>query len=166
MLPIESPMLQRFYADWDARRRGRPFPARRDFDPCDFGYALGYLSLMDVLTDPLRFRFRLHGTGIAERTGAELTGKFVDEMKDLGHREMAASHFREVVQMRGPVVKIRRAYITDVRVWNCEVLVAPLSSNGSDIDMLISCIAWDEATSPSCAATAADSADGLTAHSI
>ncbi|MDE2227875.1 MAG: PAS domain-containing protein [Alphaproteobacteria bacterium] len=148
MLRLESAILRRFYADWDVRRRGREFPARRDFDPCDLAYALGYVSLMDVLRDPLRFRFRLHATGIAERTGAELTGKFVHEMKDLRHRDMAAAHFREVVETRRPVANIRRAYVTDRRIWNCEVLVAPLSSNGSDIDMLISCIAWDEARPP------------------
>lgn len=150
MLRLESEMLQRFHADWDARRRSREFPARGDFDPCDFSYALGYISLMDVVRDPLRFHFRLQGTGIVEHTGVEMTGKFVDQMKDRRHCEMATGHFREVVETRQPVVKIRRAYITDVRVWNCEVLVLPLSSNGADIDMLVSCIAWDEVGAPEC----------------
>lgn len=143
MLQLRAPMLRRFYADWDARRRGRELPARRDFDPCDFTYALGNVSLMDVMRDPLRFRFRLHGTGVVARTGTDMTGKFVHEMKDLRHCEMATEHFRESMETRRPVVKIRNAYVTDVRIWNCEVLVLPLSSNATDIDMLMSCIAWD-----------------------
>jgi hypothetical protein len=143
MIELRAPMLRRFYADWDVRRRGRAFPARRDFDPCDFIYALGNVSLMDVVRDPLRFRFRLHGTGVVARIGTDMTGKFVHETKDLRHCEMATEHFREVVETRRPVVRIRNAYVTDVRIWNCEVLVLPLSSDGSDIDMLISCIAWD-----------------------
>ncbi|SRR5579875_472365 len=148
MLTLESPLLQRFYADWDSRRRGREFPARRDFDPCDLKYALGDISLLDVLTDPLRFRFRVHGTSIAERIGVELTGKFVDQMPDRRQSAMALAHFTEVVDRRAPVAKIRHAYTTDRQVWNCEVVVLPLSSNGIDIDMLISCIAWDPAPSP------------------
>lgn len=152
MLQLESPMLRRFYADWEVRRRGREFPARRDFDPCDLAYALGYVSLMDVLRDPLRFRFRLQGTGIAERTGVDMTGKFVDQMKDRRHRDMATEHFRETVETRQPVVKLRRPYVTDLRVWNCEVLVCPLSNAGADIDMLMSCIAWDEVGAPKRAA--------------
>lgn len=145
MLQLASPLLQRFHADWESRRRGRAFPARQDYDPCDIAYALGSVSLIDVFYDPLRFRFRVHGTGIAERTGRELTEKFVHEMTDLRHREMAESHFRQVVETRAPVATVRRAYVTEVRVWNCEVLVMPLSSNGTDIDMMISCIDWDEA---------------------
>jgi len=148
MLQLESPMLRRFYADWEVRRRGREFPARRDFDPCDLAYALGYVSLMDVLRDPVRFRFRLQGTSVAERTGVDMTGKFVDEMKDRRHRDMATGHFRETVEARQPVVKIRRAYVTDVRVWNCEILVVPLANADADIDMLMSCIAWHEVGAP------------------
>ncbi len=147
MLKLESLMLRRFYADWETRRRGREFPVRRDFDPCDLAYALGYVSLMDVLRDPLRFRLRLQGTGIAERTGADMTGKFVDQMKDRRHRDMATEHFSETVETRRPVVKIRRPYVTDVRVWNCEILVVPLANASADIDMLMSCIAWDEVRS-------------------
>ncbi len=148
MLRLNAPMLQRLQADWDARRHGREFPARGDFDPCDVTYALGYISLIDVLYNPLRFRFRLQGTGVVERTGADMTGKIIDQMKDRRHYEMANGHFGEVLETRRPVVKVRRAYVTDVRVWNCEILVLPLSSNGVDIDMMMSCIAWDEARPP------------------
>jgi hypothetical protein len=144
MLALKAPMLRRFYAHWDSCRRGREFPARADLDPCDFTYALPYVSLLDVLRDPLRFRFRLQGTGIVDRTGVDMTGKFVHEMKDRRHYEMATGHFIEVIETRRPSVKIRDAYITDQRVWNCEVLILPLSSNGADIDMLTSCIAWNE----------------------
>jgi len=144
MLVLEVPVLQRFYADWDARRRGHEFPARRDFDPCDLKYALGDISLLEVLRDPLRFRFRLQGANIVERIGIDLTGKFVEAMPDRRHRQMAMEHYAAVLETRRPVVKVRRAFVTEWRVWNCEILVAPLSNSGSEIDMLLSCFAWDE----------------------
>jgi len=145
MLQLNAPMLRRLYADWDSWRGGRAFPARRDFDPCDLTYALGYLSLIEVHREPLRFRFRLQGTGVVDRVGRDNTGKFIDEMSDRRHSAMATEHFSEVIETRRPVVKLRRAYVTDVRVWNCEILVVPFSSNGTDIDLMMSCIAWDEA---------------------
>lgn len=156
-------MLQRFYADWETRRRGREFPARRDFDPWDLRYALGYISLLDVLRDPLRFRFRLQGVGIAERIGMDMTGKFVEAMPDRRHYHMAMEHYSAVIEARGPAVRMRRAYVTDARVWNCEVLAVPLSNNGADIDMLMSCLAWDEGGAPKYSAVPIDAGfDGRT----
>ena len=81
MLEIRTAILQRLYRDWDSRRGGREFPARADFDVLDFKYVIGQLALIDVTYDPLRFRFRLHGTGISQRVGYEMTGKELDVAK-------------------------------------------------------------------------------------
>jgi hypothetical protein len=135
-------MLQRFHADWDVRRRGREFPARRDFDPCDLRYALGYISLIDVLGDPPRFRFRLHGVGNAERVGIDMTGKLLEAMPDGRRYRLVSMHYSAVMKEREPVAQTRRVYAIDERAWNCEVLVLPLSSDGINIDMLMSCAAW------------------------
>src|SRR5579885_2176177 len=54
---LEDQRLVRLYRYWDAKRQGRPYPARRDIDPLDFPYVLGQMMLIDVAYDPLRFRF-------------------------------------------------------------------------------------------------------------
>jgi hypothetical protein len=144
MPTLEAPALQRLYRDWADRRHGREFPARADFDPCDFKYVLGNLALIDVLRDPLRFRFRLHPTNMVARLGIDLTGKLIDEITDRGHYLLARQHFTEVVEARQPVVQNRHGVKTDHRTWNCEILVLPLSNTGADIDMLMGCVIWDE----------------------
>src|SRR5215469_14478125 len=138
-----APALQRLYQDWDDRRRGRAFPARADFDPVDLKYVLGDMALVDVLHGPLRFRFRVHPTNVVEKFGFDLTGKFVDEIPDLRHRVLCREQFEEVIRLRTPTVQIRPAMSTDYRFWNCEILALPLSKNGTDIDMLMTCVIWD-----------------------
>jgi len=57
----------------------RRFPSRRDIDPVEIRYVLGWVMLIDALRDPVRFRVRLHGTGMATEAHYDLTGKFIDE---------------------------------------------------------------------------------------
>jgi hypothetical protein len=54
--------LRRLLAYWQERRGARRFPARGDVDPVEFRYALGHVSMVDVVGDPPRFRFRLVST--------------------------------------------------------------------------------------------------------
>jgi len=142
VLDIKSPSLQRLYQDWKERQRGRAFPARADFDVLDLGYIIGNLSLLDVRYDPLRFRFRLHASGVTERVGYEMTGKFVDELPTREMREMVRRHYEAVVERRAPIVEVRARQIVDDRMLPCEVLALPLAADGSTIDMLMSGVVW------------------------
>ena len=143
-LGIRDTRLQQLYADWEARRHGREFPARTDFTPHDFAYVLGNLSLLDVAYDPLRFRYRVHATKLAQRIGLELTGKWVHEIPNSGHAEGARAHFTEVVNRRTPIIYRReQEFVTDNLPHNCEILALPLARDGSTIDMLMSAFVWD-----------------------
>ncbi|MDB5407215.1 MAG: hypothetical protein JWL84_2127 [Rhodospirillales bacterium] len=142
MIEIESPTLRRLYADWDARRRGRKLPARPDFDPLELKYILGNLSLVDVQYDPLRFRYRLHATNVAQRLGYELTGKPLAANPDVATREIIETHFQAVVASRIPQAIVHRFFTPEGRAVNHEALVLPLSRDGIRIDMLMSAVAF------------------------
>lgn len=137
MLEIRTAALQRLHRDWDARRNGREFPARRDFDVLDLKYIIGQLSLLDVRHDPLGFRFRLHGTGIAQRVGYDMTGKDIDDLPAAPVRDGALAHFTAVVERRVPLVEFRDHNFVDEGVIGSEVLALPLSRDGVAIDMLM-----------------------------
>src|SRR5262252_1200717 len=77
---IETPCLRKLYGYWASRRGSNEFPARRDIDPLDFPEALGHVVLLDVLYEPLRFRFRLHGTELVRHAGYDMTGKMADDL--------------------------------------------------------------------------------------
>jgi hypothetical protein len=137
VLEIRTPILQRLHRDWDSRRCGREFPARSDFDVLDLKYIIGQLALLDVAYNPMRFHFRLHGTGIAQRVGYEMTGKDVDELPPPVVRSLVRRHFTAVVEQRMPLVEIRERPAMDDRVLASETLASPLSRDGVTIDMLI-----------------------------
>jgi hypothetical protein len=137
VLDIRSSTLQRLHRDWEDRRRGREFPARSDFDVLDLRYVIGHLALLDVSYDPIRFRFRLHGTGISQRVGYEMTGKEVDDLPPPVVRSSVRRHFTAVVEQRMPLVEVRERHILDDRVVGSESLALPLSRDGAAIDMLM-----------------------------
>ncbi|MDE1904699.1 MAG: PAS domain-containing protein [Alphaproteobacteria bacterium] len=144
-LGIRDARLTRLLADWEARRHGRTFPARVDFTPHDLKYLIGNLSLLDVAYAPLRFRYRIHATRLAQRVGVEMTGKWVDESPNRAHVSGATSHFTEVIERRTPIVYRRvREFVTDKLPHNCEILALPLASDGTTIDMLMSAFVWDD----------------------
>lgn len=118
-------------------------PARADFDALEIKYILGRLSLLEIFYDPLRFRYRVHGSEIAERIGVDLTGKWLDQSPNSAQRQVALEHYRAVVERREPVVAHHGHEFTDARrIWNCEVLVLPLSNDGDRVTHLMTGIAW------------------------
>ncbi|MGO8918746.1 MAG: PAS domain-containing protein [Stellaceae bacterium] len=133
---IETPCLRRLYAYWDERRQGREFPARSDLDPLDFRYALGHVMLLDVLGDPLRFRFRLHGSVLAQRAGYDMTGKLADDLPDPTNRERLIERCRALVAARQPLAVINER-ILGRRRFGYEVVWLPLGEDGRTIDMLM-----------------------------
>jgi hypothetical protein len=142
LIPIISATLQRLYHDWEARRRGREFPARGDFDVLELKYILGSLSLLDVAHDPVRFRFRVHGSAISERVGYEMTGKPLAELPGSDMREIIFRHYADTLAARAPIVQMRERLIADDRMLNCEVLTLPLARDGATIDMLMTGVIW------------------------
>lgn len=133
---IRTPLLQRLYDDWERRRRGREFPARADFDVLDMKYAMGNLTIVEVAYDPLRFRFRLHGTRISQRVGYDMTGKGLEELPP-ALSPMVRRHFTAVIEERRPLAEVRERQVADEGVLDSEVLALPLSRDGRIIDMLM-----------------------------
>src|SRR5690349_9499177 len=100
VLAIDSPILRRVHCDWMQRRRGGNLPARQDFDVSDLRYILGNLNLIDVLRDPLRFRYRVHGSNCASLLGYDMTRKLTDDYPDPSYRDRVRRNMQAVVDSR------------------------------------------------------------------
>lgn len=133
---IKSERLRRLFDYWDGKRAGRKLPARAALDPVDFAYALANVALVDVLRDPLRFRFRLVGTEIVRRDGTDLTGKTVDDHPLPEYRALLRDSYGEVVASGEPAVFLRERLMDD-KPRQYEVLYLPLAADGVTIDMLL-----------------------------
>jgi hypothetical protein len=133
---IRELRLKRLFAYWCAARQGRPMPSRRDLDPLDFWYVLGHVMLIDVLREPLRFRFRLHGTEITQRVHYDLTGKLLDEIPDAEYRRYAIERCRRLVAAARPQ-RVEQNRELDGRIHRYEALWLPLSDDQVSVTMLM-----------------------------
>jgi hypothetical protein len=138
---IETPCLRQLYDYWTSRCGSNEFPARRDIDPLDFPKALGHVALLDVLHEPLRFRFRLHGTELVRHAGYDMTGKMVDDLPNPANRETLLARCRSLIETREPVAVIRERLL-GTRVFGYEAVWLPLANDGRTISMLMGGIVY------------------------
>jgi len=130
--------LRRLYDYWDSRRAGRRYPARSDLDPVEFSFALGNVTLIDVLYAPLRFRFRLMGGLQAQRVGEDLTGKMVDELPAGFYRDLLLKAYRDTIETGLPNTQ-HYEQVIEGKPRQFEVLRLPLAEDGVTINMLLLC---------------------------
>jgi hypothetical protein len=137
MEAIKHPRLRQLYDYWNDKRGDRPMPARVDLDPVDMRFAIGDVVLADVIdAEPPRFRIRLHGTNLSERTNFDLTGKMLDEMPVPEFRDLSHRSFRKVVRTREPL-HVLAERLLDGRMQRYEAIILPLSSDGERVDRLM-----------------------------
>lgn len=111
-------------------------PSRGHIDPVGFAFALGNVILVDVRHDPLRFRFRLHGSKLLQEVGYDLTGRMLDELPDTAYRQLTETSFTAVVRSAEPF-HAQRDLVMDGRRRTYETLILPLSADGAQVDMLL-----------------------------
>lgn len=132
----ELPLLRLLFEHWTALQVDGRLPNPSSFDILRAPKLFGYLHLVDVIGDPVRFRFRLFGTTIAEIAGRDLTGRWVDEI-------VPQSWSQEVHAAFGEAVRLRRACYSAHELDHAykhamlHRLACPMSSDGQHIDRLI-----------------------------
>jgi hypothetical protein len=141
---LHSPTLHRLYDYWRGKWHGDLLPGRQDIDPIDFSYALGDIALVDVLYEPLRFRFRLDGTRHVEHFGVDMTGQMLEAFPESKMRQTIYESYRVIVETRQPQ-RHYRDLTADGRPFRYEALLMPLAADGKKIDMIFVAIAFQDA---------------------
>jgi hypothetical protein len=134
---IDDPSLGRLFDYWQGKRHGRFAPSRLDIDPAELKFILPFLYLIDVVGSPPRFRFRLAGTGIVKEYGAEITGKFTDEIDLNEHQRAFVAEYNRVVGDGKPASSRGNSARRNGWRLTYEHLVLPLSTNGQTVDILL-----------------------------
>ena len=128
--------LRRLLALWNEKRGARFAAARADMDPTALRFILGNVLLVDVLSPPVRFRYRLVGSNLVTRIGFDPTGKLVEEHPEPEFRQAALKIYHQMIETRAPY-QGRFDQPFDGRTRRFEVLLLPLSSDGEAIDMIL-----------------------------
>jgi hypothetical protein len=139
------PDLARVLAYWDRKRGDRFAPRRADIDPADLVEFLPRIMLADVLREPLEFRYRLSGTGIAGVHGKDQTGKSPRDLTPPAYGALVQEHYCECVRRREPLLHLI-VLDTQERSISYVRLVMPLSEDGSAVTMLMSVDGKDQNT--------------------
>jgi hypothetical protein len=143
---IRHPILKRMVALWDEKRRGRDWPVRADFDPLEFWFAVGYVSLIDVSTSETgkrRYFFRLDGTRQVDLFGIDFTGKYLDQVYDAEELPMAEQSYGITVEQGEPQYYVREVEFHG-RPIQYEIVILPLSRTGAAVDMLMTVVTREE----------------------
>lgn len=131
---------------WAQKRGSQSMPARADIEPGEIKPLLPNIVLLDVLTDPLDFRYRLIGTRIDEHSAQRCTGLLMSEVPGRARPSTVWSNCQRVVETgqpsdsQVPYVGPHKDYVTTRQV------VLPLSDDGKHVNMLMIVVDYLPAT--------------------
>jgi hypothetical protein len=132
----ESADLRRLLEYWERQRGARAFPCRADVDPVDLRFMLDRIALTEVHEGPRRYRLRLVGGYWYRLLGFELTGKWLHDLPQANQRAITEAFYEALIDGRVPRF-LRRDSIVDDRVLSYEIMLLPLSEDGSRISMIM-----------------------------
>jgi hypothetical protein len=140
---LELNLRDPFYPDlievldyWQQKRGKRFAPGRSNIEPLDLIRVLPRIMLVDVVSDPLGFRYRLSGTGIAAVHGEDLTGLAPLDLKPAEYGRLIDRHYRQCVSERRPLLHLIMLDSTH-RTRAYARLLLPLSNDGEHVNMLM-----------------------------
>jgi hypothetical protein len=139
--------LRRLLAYWQERSGQREFPSRADVDPFDFRFMLERIALTEVHEDPAhpgarRYRLRLVGSFWYRLIGSELTGMWTHEFPRANQRKLTEDFYAALIEGRQPRFA-QRDMIVDDQLLRYEIMLLPLSEDGSRISMIMTGIGPD-----------------------
>jgi hypothetical protein len=136
-----SEALRPLFLYWIAARGEKLMPSRSDIDPVLIPrQLLPNIILVDATEPPLRFRYRVMGTAVAEMLGDDWTGRFVDQVTDIDSN--VQEHYRSTAQSGKPSININEYDQYDPKLMQNQItryerLLLPLSDTGEKVSMLL-----------------------------
>ena len=132
----ETEDLRRLLQYWDVQRGDRAFPRRQDIDPLDFWTMVDRVSLVEVHEGPRRYRLRLVGGFWNRLVGFEATGMWLENWPHANQRKLTEESYAKLIDGRVPRF-VRRNTVVDYQSLNYEIVLLPLSEDGSRISMIM-----------------------------
>jgi hypothetical protein len=139
--------LRRLLAYWHERSGPRPFPRRADVDPIDLRFMLDRIALTEVHEDPKvdggrRYRLRVVGSYWYRLLGFEATGIWMHDWPRANQRKLTEDFYAALIDGRRPRFAARDVIVDD-QLLHYEIMLLPLSEDGSRISMIMTGIGPD-----------------------
>lgn len=137
-----DPILGRAFQYWEGKCGARPMPRRADIDPSEITRLLPYLQITELLEGTGRIRYRLIGTAIVAAYGAELTGKYFDEVFSGARLRFIEENYRLMDREKRPVLAGSH-YVSRKNVeLFCYRVMMPLSEDGATVNQVLTAMSF------------------------
>ncbi|HWK47135.1 MAG TPA: PAS domain-containing protein [Stellaceae bacterium] len=129
---------------WRSKCAGREMPRRADIDPTEIRGLLPHLMLLDIDASG-RPKYRLIGTEVEQRIGYAVTGRYVDEIVPEKYGQYLRGLYDKLLSTRRPIFSnsvygpSNSAVTPEFYLLRTSRYMAPLSSDGTVIDMVLAC---------------------------
>jgi len=136
-------LLARGLAYWESKRRGRRMPARRDIDPAEMLDLLPNVMLVDVVREPLDFRYRLIGTAIVAHMRHDYTGQRFSALPRQGRDSKLWAAAARILEERRPIFGEISCVGIDRCVRDYRDLYMPLSEDDDAVNMILGLVDFE-----------------------
>jgi hypothetical protein len=136
---LGDPDLIRFYDVWVSLRGGRTMPSRKDLDPLNIPPEfLPNLMLIDVFSEPRRYRYRLVGTHVVAASGEDRTGRMFENVGFFRVHPIVVEQYDKVADTGEPLHSPEPfTNLISGSTYDVDRLLLPFSSDDRTVDMLI-----------------------------
>ena len=134
----KSRMVRQLNDWWIANPESGGLPDRRSFDPAQFKALMPNLLIVEIEPDPFRVRYRLVGTRVAQFTGFDFTGKYLDELIAAGSASEWQNQYQAACANRRPVFGAITEPTTSGGTFTFEFGLFPISAGGAEVRQFIS----------------------------
>lgn len=133
------PLVRQFHEYWRSIAPPDGLPGRQHIAAEDIAPLWSRLWMLDVVREPLRYRYRFCGTAMVRSLGREVTGAWLDEVHpQLIANPQSRERFRFMVETGCPTWRSGPPLWTrDPEHRTIETCIAPLAADGKTVDMLI-----------------------------
>ncbi len=133
-----DPRVRRVYEYWRSIHPATGgLPGRQHLEPLDLADVLRWLWLVDVAREPIRFRYRLVGTGHVQALGRDLTGQWLDEAHEGFGAMISSGEFATGAAGKLCFSRRRPQFRVDPDYAVFERVLLPLARDGTLVDMLL-----------------------------
>jgi len=122
---------------WTSKKEASGLPDRRAFDPAEFKALMPNLVIVEVEQEPFRVRYRLVGTRVAQFTGFDFTGRYLDELIALGSTSEWQNQYAAASANRRPIFGSITEPTTSGGMFTFEFGLFPISTGSSAVGQFI-----------------------------
>ena len=136
-LKIENSKLKALHALWNTQCTGAALPARTAFGFDALRAWLGHVALIEVASEPRKFRVRLFGSSLVKLAGRDLTAQWLDKSVPDDRVGVLLEPYYTCVKERTAVAQSQRYESFGDKPPVLEQLLLPCSSDQTTIDVIV-----------------------------